>query len=135
MSVLILKTPQIIINSVDLTNHIDTVKLEEKFADVDTTAFGSLAKTRGAGLGDHAVTLNFQQDFANGAVEQTIYPLVGGLASVFIKPDIGTTSTTNPSYTFSALINDWAPLDGKIGALVMASVTWPISGAVTKAFS
>jgi hypothetical protein len=135
MAVQVLINPQIIINSVDLTSRIDTVALEETYADVDTTAFGSSAKTRLAGLGDHKVTLNFQQDFAGAEVEATIYPLVGSTASITVKPLNATTSTTNPAYTFTALVTDWKPVDGKVGALMMSSVTWPISGAVTKATS
>lgn len=133
MAVLVLLNPQITINSVDLSNRIDTVTLEETFADVDTTAFGSTSKTRVAGLGDHKVTLSFQQDFAASEVEQTVYPLVGTTTTVVVKPVNSTTTTTNPSYTFTVLVTDWKPVDGKVGALAMSNVTWPISGAVTKA--
>jgi hypothetical protein len=135
MAVTVLISPQITVNSVDLTNRIDTVKLTEKYADVDTTAFGSGSKTRVAGLGDHSVALNFQQDFAGSEVEQTIYPLIGTVVSVMVKPLNATTTTTNPAYTFSASIVDWSPVNGKVGALMMSSVTWPISGAITKATS
>ena len=84
MAVTILVTPQIVIGGVDLTNRIDTVTLEETFADVDTTAFGSTSKTRVAGLGDHKFSASFQQDFATSEVEQTIYPLIGTTTSVSV---------------------------------------------------
>lgn len=135
MAVLVLLNPQIVVNSVDLSNRIDTVALEETFADVDTTAFGSTSKTRVAGLGDHKVTLNFQQDFAAAEVEATIYPLIGTTTSITVKPLNQTTTTTNPAYTFTVLVTDWKPVDGKVGALATSSVTWPISGGVTKATS
>ena len=135
MAVTILVTPQIVIGGVDLTNRIDTVTLEETFADVDTTAFGSTSKTRVAGLGDHKFSASFQQDFATSEVEQTIYPLIGTTTSVSVKPLVGSTTTTNPAYSFTVLVTDWKPVDGKVGALLMSSVTWPISGAVTKATS
>ena len=44
-------------------------------------------------------------------------------------------SATNPSYTFSVLVSEWTPLNGGVGELATASVTWPISGAITKATS
>jgi hypothetical protein len=135
MAVTVLLTPQIIINSVDLTNRIDSVTIEETFADVDTTAFGQSAKTRVAGLGDHKFSCEFQQDFAAAEVEATIYPLLGTVVSVTVKPLSTTTSTTNPAYTFNVLVDDWKPVDGKVGDLLMSSVSWPVSGAVTKAFS
>lgn len=135
MAVLVFLTPQIIINSVDLTNRITQVSLEETFADVDTTAFGNTAKTRVAGLGDHKFTADFQQDFAASEVEATIYPLLSTVVSVTLKPLNATTSTSNPAYTFSVLVDDWKPVTGKVGDLLVSSVSWPVSGGVAKAFS
>lgn len=135
MAVTVITNPQIVVNSVDLTNHIDTVTLEESVAAVETTAFGDSSKTFIGGLGDNKVTLNFQQDFAAASVEQTVYPLIGKTASITVKPLNATTSTTNPSYTFTVLVDSWKPVDGKVGALMMSSVTWQISGTITKATS
>lgn len=132
MSVLILLNPQIVINSVDLTNHITEVKLEEGVATVDTTAFGVSAKQYAGGLGDNKFSITIQQDYAGSMTEQTIYPLLGTLIPVTVKPVNATTSTTNPEYTFTALINNWVPIGGKPGELVTTQATWPISGLVTK---
>jgi hypothetical protein len=123
---------QVVVNSVDLSAWVDTVDLEEAYADTDTTAFGSGSKTRQAGLGDHKVTLDFQQDWALSAVEATIYPLLGTTVAVAIVPVSGTMSSTNPGYLFSALINSWHPINGKVGDLAKSSVSWPVSGGVTK---
>jgi hypothetical protein len=49
-----------------------------------------------------------------------------------IKPTSGTTGTTNPQYVFSALVTEWTPISGAVGELSTASVTWPISGTITK---
>lgn len=135
MAIFVIENPKITINAVDLTNHITSVTIEETYADVDTTAFGSSAKTRTAGLGDHKITLDFQQDFAATSVEATIYPLLGTLTAISIFALSGTTSSTNPNYAFSALVNDWKPLDGKVGDLATSSITWPISGAVLKSIT
>lgn len=136
MAVTVLLNASIVINSVDLSNHITSVEIDEKYADIDTTAFQTGgSKTRVAGLGDHGVTINFQQDYAASSVEATIYPLVGTNASFAIKPLNSTTTTTNPAYTFSALITEWKPIAGKVGDLLVSSATWPVNGSVTKAFS
>lgn len=136
MAVTVLINPQVIINSVDLSNHIDQVELHVSFADVDTTAFGQTAKTRLAGLGDHKVTIDFQQDFAIGEVEQTIWPLLGTVTTFTIN-EINTSITTagtstNPQYTGSILVNDWIPVGGKVGELQKSSISWPVSGEVSK---
>ena len=135
MAVQVFLNPQIVINSVDLTNRIDTASLDLTFADIDTTAFGATAKSRVAGLGDHKFGCEFQQDFAASEVEATVYPLVGTVTSITIKPLNAATSTVNPAYTFNVLVTDWHPVNGKVGDLLKSSVTWPISGGITKAFS
>ena len=44
-------------------------------------------------------------------------------------------SPGNPKYSFSVLVSEWTPLNGGVGELATASVTWPISGVITKATS
>ena len=116
----------------DLSDHIANISISTSYDIVETTAFGNVAKTRIAGLQDNSVTFEFHQDFASGSVESIIYPLLGTAITIKVKPDAGTTSATNPQYSFSALISEWTPLSGGVGELSTASVTWPISGAITK---
>ena len=116
----------------DLSDHIANVSISTSYYIVDTTSFGSTATTSIAGLQDNSVTFEFHQDFASGSVESIIYPLLGPAVTIKVKPDAGTTATTNPQYSFSALISEWTPLNGSVGELSTASVTWPISGAITK---
>ena len=132
MAKLVFNNPKITINSVDLTDRIAQVSLDMSFAEVETTAFGNTAVTRVAGLGDHSFSASFHQDFASSEVEQTIYPLVGTTTEVTIKAVNTTTATDNPLYTFTVLVNQWAPLSGAVGDLLTADVTWPVSGDITK---
>ena len=135
MARIVLTNASVVFGSTDLSDHIASITLNSTFDIVETTAFGNTAKTRVAGLADNSVTLEFHQDYATSSVEQTIYPLLGTAVSVVAKPVAGTTTTVNPQYTFSALVSEWTPLNGSVGELATASVTWPISGAITKATS
>jgi hypothetical protein len=135
MARLVLTNASVVFGSTDLSDHIASVTLNSTYDIVETTAFGNTAKTRVAGLADNSVTFEFHQDYATSSVEQTIYPLLGTAVSVVAKPVAGTTTTINPQYTFSTLVSEWTPLNGSIGELATASVTWPISGAITKATS
>lgn len=131
MARIVLTDVSVVINSVDLSDHIASVTLSATEDVIDTSAFSStsaLGRTRVAGLADNSVTLEFHQDFATSSVEQTIYPLLGSATTVVVRPTSGGT----PSYTFSALVSEWQPLSGSVGELATASVTWPISGAITK---
>lgn len=136
MARLVLTNAKITVNSVNLSDHIASVTLSTSSDVVDTTGFSSTAaRSRVAGLADNSVTLEFHQDFATSNVEATVYPLIGTTTTVVVIPVDTTVSATNPSYTFTALVSEWQPLSGAIGELATASVTWPISGAITKATS
>jgi hypothetical protein len=131
---LVLTNAYISVGGVDLSDLVASVSLNETFDVVETTAFSSTAaKTRVAGLEDNSITLEFHQDYATGEVEQTIYPLLGTSAAVIVKPNGATTGAFNPSYTCNAIISEWTPLNGAVGELATASVTWPVTGAITKA--
>jgi hypothetical protein len=135
MARIVLTDVSVVINSVNLSDHIASVTISTSEDVIDTSAFSSTisaGRTRVSGLADNSVTLEFHQDFATSEVEQTIYPLIGNTTTVVVKPTSGSVSGTNPSYTFSALVSEWQPLSGSVGELATASVTWPISGAITK---
>lgn len=139
MARIVLTNAYITINSVNLSDHIKSVTLTTSDDIVETTAFGSTARTRVAGLADNSVALEFDQDYASSSVEATINAagssLVGTVTTIVVKPNGATTAADNPSYSFSALISEWTPLNGAVGELATASVTWPISGVITKAVS
>jgi hypothetical protein len=133
MARIVLTNAFISVGGVDLSDLVASVTLNTSRDVVETTAFSVTAKTRVAGLADNSVTLEFHQDFATGEVEQTIYPLLGTSSAVIVKPNGSTTSAFNPSYSFSAIISEWTPINGSVGELATASVTWPVTGAITKA--
>lgn len=142
MARLVLTNVEVTIGGVDLSNHIASVTLGSTYDVVETTAFAGVsgaagnvplaAKTRVAGLVDNSVTFEFHQDFEAASVEATIYPLLGTVAAVTVQPVNAATATTNPLYTFDAVVSEWTPLNGAVGELATASVTWPITGPVAK---
>lgn len=135
MAKLVLTNPVITVAGVDLSDHIASVTLTKSFAEVATTAFGDTAVTRVAGLGDHSIALEFHEDFAAAEVYATISPLVGLTTTVSVKPVNSTTTTTNPSFLATVLVTEWPLLNGAVGDLASASVTWPISGNITTSTS
>ena len=135
MAKFVLTNPSISLGGVQLEDHIASVTVTESYSEVATTAFGDTAVTRIAGLGDHSISLDFHEDFASAEVHRTIYPLISGTTQVVVKPVNETTSATNPSFTMTVLVTEWPLLNGSVGDLASASVTWPVSGAITTATS
>lgn len=134
MAEVVLTNPSITVNSVDLTGFIEEVTIDMSFDEVETTAFGDTVRQRAGGLGDHSISLSFHQDYAASSVEATIYPLLNSTTSIVVKPVNTTVSTTNPSYTVVALVSEWSPVNGAVGDLATADVTWS-ANSVTKATS
>jgi hypothetical protein len=132
MAKLVLTNANVTLNGTDVSSNVAAITLSTSAAEVPTTSFGSGgAVTRVAGLLDNSVTVSFHNDFS--AIEGLVYPLVGSTAvTMVVKPNGTAVSTANPSYTFSVLVTEWTPVNGAVGELNTADVTWPISGTITK---
>jgi hypothetical protein len=134
MARIVLTDVGVVLGGVDLSDHIASVEISQNFDEVETTAFGDGGRTRIAGLEDSSLSLSFHQDFAALDVEATIGPLVGGTASFVVAP-FGTAvaaSGTAPRYSGTVLVTEWTPLNGAVGDLSTADVTWPVVGQIAK---
>ena len=126
--------PVITVNAVDLTDHVASVTINQKYDELDTTVFGTVGgKERIAGLQDNSLTIEFLQDFAAASVDVTIAALLGTATTVVVTAGAGAVSVTNPKWTMSCLLLEWTPIAGAAGDLQKVSVTWPVTGVVTRA--
>jgi hypothetical protein len=121
------------INGTSFSTSLNSAELSIESDDLETTAFGGEWRTRIGGLKSGSLTLSFMQDFGVGSVDATLYPLLNTAATVVIKPTSGTVTATNPSYTALCLVNQYSPFASSVGDIATLSVTWPVSGTVTRA--
>jgi hypothetical protein len=121
------------INGTNFSTSLNSVELSQEADELETTAFGSSWRTRIGGLRQASLTLNFMQDFAAGSVDATLNPLLGSIATVVIFPSGTTIGTANPSYSMTALVTQYNPFQSSVGDIATLSVTWPITGTVTRA--
>ena len=129
---LVLTNANINFNGTDISSYVASVTLSTSAAEVPTTAFGSSAITRVSGLIDNSVTFSIHNSY--NTIDGIFFPLVGSTAvTCIVRPNGTATGTANPSYTFSVLVTEWTPVNGAVGELATADVTFPISGAITKA--
>ena len=131
MSKLVLTNSNVTLGGMDVSAYVASITLSISVNEVETTSFGTGAVTRVGGLQDNSVTLDMHQDFS--AIEGLVYPLIGSTTSLVIKPNGTAVGTANPSYTMTPLVTEWTPVNGAVGELATVSITWPISGTVTKA--
>jgi hypothetical protein len=124
---------KVTIGTTVLSSSIASVTLDITADEVETTAFGSSYRTRIGGLKDASVSFDFHQDFGAGSVDALLFPLMGSTVAVSIAPTSGTITASNPLYSFTALCTQYQPYSGAVGDLATLSVTWPVSGEVTRA--
>jgi hypothetical protein len=122
------------LGTADISNALSGASLEITVEEVDKTSLGSAGwREVAAGLKSGSVTLNFQQDYAAGAIDSLLYPLIGTEATVTIRSSSATVSASNPAYSAVVLISQYTPIAGAVGDLATFDVTFPTIGAITRA--
>lgn len=122
----VLRNAFISVNGVDLSNHFSQVEIDIKNDEIDVTGFGATNKETKLGLGDATISGTVFQDFAEGAVDATLHALAGSNTPfvVLVKPENATKSKTNPEYKMEAVLPDYKPLSGSVGAASTTQVTF-----------
>ena len=119
--------------STDISTYVRSITLSTTAAEVVTSAMGSSAVTRIQGMIDNSVTVELMQDYPT--IEKLFWDAftAGTAVPMTVKPNgTAAASSTNPSYAFSVLPTSWTPVAGAIGDLAVVSITYPVSGAITK---
>jgi hypothetical protein len=136
MAKFVLTAEFVTIASTDVTASCSQAELQITVADEDVTNYASLGwHERLGGLKDAKLVLNFYNDFAATALDSVFWPLLGTVQTFEVRGTQSARGTSNPAYTGSVLITDWNPITGKVGDVDTVSVTWPSTGAITRATS
>lgn len=117
----------------DLSDYVKSVTLPYGAEMLDETAMGDDTRKNKGGLKTWSLDVEFKQDFAVGAVDATLFPLVGTTAAVIVRPTSAAVSATNPNYTGTGIIESYQPLGGAVGDLAPASVTIQSAGTLSRA--
>jgi hypothetical protein len=135
MASLAFTNASVVLNSVDLSDHVKSVTLNYSAAMLDDTAMGDTTKKNKGGLKDWSLNVEFKQDYAAASVDATLFPLVGSTFTVAVKPVNTATSATNPQYSGTGILESYPPIAGGVGNLAAASVTIQAAGTLSRATS
>lgn len=133
MAVVPLLNEYVTFNAVDLADHCKGANFSAEAAALDSTAFGDSWNESTGGLKSGTVSIELMDDFALSSVDATIWGAfnTGTAVAVAIRAVNGAISTTNPEYQFNVLPNAFN-MGGSLGELAKKSLTFPITGAVTR---
>lgn len=133
MAVMCLTSTYLAIGGVDKSADVKSVTLTVDVNPLDTTDFASAGWTEViGGLKSGTLAVTFQDDFADSAIDNDLWDIIGTVATFEVRPTSSAVGAGNPKWTGSVLIQS-LPVGGSVGDLVVKSVSWPTTGAVTRA--
>lgn len=131
MPSMVLTNAEVLINGVDHSDHIKTVKINYSAELQEATAMGNLSKARKGGLKDWSAEFEAYNDYAAAKIDASIFPIVGTQVALAVKPDKGAAiSATNPQYQGNGIIDSYPPITGGVGEMLMAPFTMQGSDGV-----
>lgn len=133
MATLIYDDASVVINAVDLSDHVQSATINYSAELQDETAMGDDTRINKGGLKNWSIDVQFKQDFASGEVDATLFSLVGSTFTITVKPTSAAVGTTNPSYSGTGILESYTPLGGNVGDLLTAPVTIQSAGTLTRA--
>lgn len=137
MGTLVFKDAHVTINSVELSDHVQSVTLNYSADDVEDTNMGDSTHQKMPNtLKNWSLDVEFAQDYAAGEVDATLFSLVGGSAvTVAVRPVNTTVAATNPEFTGSAVLLDYPPITGSVGERMTTTVHFEAAGDLTRSTS
>ena len=136
MATFVYTDASVVVNSVDLSDHVKSCTLNYEAEMLDDTVMGDTTRSNIAGLLNWSIDVEFLQDFASAKVDATLFTLVGAAAfTVTVKPTSGSVRATNPSFSGSAVLESYPPMSGSVGDLETASATFRSAGTLARATS
>jgi hypothetical protein len=134
MAKIVLTNAVVKINGTDFSSNVNQIELALTADEIDTTSFGATGwRTVTGGLKSGSVTLSLHNDYAAAAIDSTLWGLFNSAATFVVLPNGTAAAAGNPGYQFLALVNNLQPISGAVGDLAVQSLTFPISGEVTRA--
>jgi hypothetical protein len=134
MPKMVLTAEYVSLNGTDLSSYCNKGELSVEVEEKDVTTYGSQGwKEVLGGLKSGTLGLEFKQDVAASALDSIMWPLLGTVVSFEVRLSQAAVGTSNPKWTGSALIKEWKPIQGGVGDDASVGVSYPTSGAVTRA--
>jgi hypothetical protein len=122
------------IASVDLSDHVTSVTLNQAFDELEVTAMGDTAHKFVKGLESATITVSFLNDQAATSVLDTLSDAYGTtVAWKLIQDKVATVSATNKLWTGDLLVNNLTPINGATGDMATMDITFTVNSVVTVA--
>lgn len=133
MSTFALLNEYLTINSVALSDHTRAATVNASAAQLDASAMGDGWFVNKGGMKSGTLAVEVLDDFASSSIDETLWSAfdTGTAVAAAVRPENTTIGSTNPEYQFDILPNQWS-MGGSLGEMAGKSLTYPITGAITR---
>jgi hypothetical protein len=133
MAVFLSNGVQVVLNSVDLSDHVTSATINRVFEELEISAMGDTARKYTKGLETSTITLDFLNDnLASGAgsVRAALQAAWGTTVTITLKQTNAVVSTTNPEYQSTILVNNTTDINGAVGDISSQSITFTCNSPI-----
>jgi hypothetical protein len=133
MAVFLSNGVQVVLNSVDLSDHVTSATINRVFEELEISAMGDTARKYTKGLETSTITLDFLNDnLASGAgsVRAALQAAWGTTVPITLKQTSAVVSTTNPEYQSTILVNNTTDINGAVGDISSQSITFTCNSPI-----
>ena len=122
------------IASVDLSDHVTSVTLNQTFDELEVSAMGDAAHKFVKGLESATLTVSFLNDQAAASVLDTLSDAYGTtVAWKLLQDKNSAVSATNKLFSGDLLVNNLTPINGGVGDMSTQDITFTVNSVVTVA--
>ena len=133
MAVFLSNGVQVVLNSVDLSDHVTSATINRVFEELEISAMGDTARKFTKGLETSTITLDFLNDNAAsgaGSVRAALQAAWGTTVPITLKQTNAVVSTTNPEYQSTILVNNTTDINGAVGDISSQSITFTCNSPI-----
>jgi len=118
------------LNSVALSDHVTSATINRVFEELEVTAMGDSSRKFTKGLETSTISLDFLSDTAAANVNATLQAAWGTTVPITLKQTSATTSSTNPQYATTILVNNTTDINGAVGDIGTQSITFTCNSPI-----
>ena len=133
MAVFLSNGVQVVLNSVDLSDHVTSATINRVFEELEISAMGDTARKYTKGLETSTITLDFLNDNAAsgaGSVRAALQAAWGTTVPITLKQTSAVISSTNPEYQSTILVNNTNDINGAVGDISTQSITFTCNSPI-----
>ena len=132
MAGLVLTDVVVILDSVVLAD-VTAVTLNIDIIVIDASPFGAEWAVWAAGkVKTWSMTVELNQDFDVGEIDDQLFPLLGELVVAAVRPKSGAISSSNPQYQGRVILLSYPPFSNAVGELATSLVVLRGTGELSR---